>query len=113
MGFSDEEYLTEEIELVASRLIHLADLKSKVLKHLDYASLIRLRDNLELLLFLLELERFCDYIQYDKELVKGLRSYKRGIKQAYKKVLRLLRKRKKALPPIVQRLIDEFGGTIE
>ena len=46
-------------------------------------------------------------------MVEEFKSYKRIIKRTYPKVLRLIKKRKKNLPVVVQKLIDEFGGTIE
>ena len=112
--YSDEDlYLDEEISLVESRLIPLDDVKDSVIKNCNYEDLVKLREELELLLFLLDLKRFCDFVKVNKELVKDLNQYKKKIQKVHKKVVRLIKKKKKKLPPVVRTLIDEFGGNLE
>ena len=109
----DDLYLDEEISLVESRIFPLDDVKDSVLKNCNYEDLVKLRDELELLLFLLDLKRFCDFAEHIKELENNLNQYKRKIQKVYKRVLRLIKKKKKKLPPVVRTIIDEFGGTLE
>ena len=109
----DNMYLKEEIELVESRLIPLDDIRDDIIKNYSYEDLVKLGDELELILFLLDLKRFCDYISSNKQLVRDFKKYKRSIKKIHKKVLHLQKTKMKELPPVLQTLIKEFGGTLE
>lgn len=109
----DNMYLREEIELVKSRLIPLDDIRYEVIKNWCYEDLVKIGDELELILFLLDLKRFCDCINCNKEVEKDFKQYKQSIKRIHKKVLHLQKMKVKELPLAVQTLIKEFGGTIE
>ena len=103
----------EIIDLIKSRTIPPEDLTNIAIKTYSYEVLLKLKDELELLLLLLDINKFWNFIKSDKAMLMEFKCYKRIIKRTYPKVLRLIKKRKKNLPVVVQKLIDEFGGTIE
>ena len=110
---TDDLDVYEIIDLIKSRTIPPEELTSVAIKNYSYEVLLKLKDGLELLLFLLDITEFWNFIKSDKAMLKEFKCYKRIINSTYPKVLRLIKKRKKNLPVVVQKLIDEFGGTIE
>ena len=101
------------LDLVQSHMIPLSDLSDSVIKNCSYEDLEKLKEELELLLFLLDLKTYCSYCKTDKTMNTDRKLYRREIKRAHTKVRHLLEKKKKQLPSEVQKLIDEFGGTLE
>ena len=109
----DYQYFNEELELIETRKIPLEDLKDDLIKTLNYEELIELHSELELLLFLLDLKRYCDFVRTNKSLNEDRKLYRREIKKVYTKVSHLIEKEKRKLPVEVQIIFNEFGGCIE
>ena len=100
------------LDLVNSRKISLDALSDTVINNCSYDELIILQEELELILFLLDLKLYCQYCKSDEKLNSERKIYRREIKKINTKVCHLIEKRKEELPEIVQLLIDELDGTI-
>ena len=110
---TDNMDIYQILDLVQSRMIPLSDLSDAVIKNCSYEDLVNLKEELELLLFLLDIKTYCSYCKTDKTMNNDRKLYRREIKKTHTKVRHFLEKKKKQLPPEVQTLIDEFGGTLE
>lgn len=107
------EELNYELEMIEYRKIPLEQMSDEILNNCSYESLSSLRDELKLLLCLLDLRRYCDYIRSIKVLNDERKQYRKEIKRIYRKVILLQEIKKSELPDIVKAFLNEFNGTIE
>lgn len=109
----DEMSLEEEIALVNKYYIPLEQFTDEMLLSKSYKDLVSIKDQLEILLFMLDLKRFCDFVRSNKRLNEKRKMYRRNVKKTYTKINHLIENEKKELPELVQVIINEFGGKVE
>ena len=97
------------LDLVKSHTIPLEDITDEIINNCTLEDLTKLQEELNLLLFLLDVKMYCSFCRSNRNLSESRMLYRREIKKTYTKVKHLIEKKQKNLPEEVKLLIKEFG----
>ena len=106
-------YIVEILVFVESQKIPLDQLQDEIINNSSYEELSSLKEALDIVLFALDIRKYCDFIRPNTQLNYERKEYRKAIKRTYKKVEKLLEEKKNELPPLVKYLLDEFDGVLE